>query len=371
MKRVVILSVLILAMLVCFCACGKKSSQESSIIDSISNAVDNAASAQGSGSSTAVITTGGQDSYVAVTPVPATGVIPTPVPTATQAPFVTPIPTVYLTPAPTPTPTPYVAPTPTYVTVTKSPTGETVEQGGRAVFIAYANNATSTNWILVSPDSKTSYRADEATAYFTGLKVSGQGTTTLALSNVPESLDGWRVQCYFTGNGGPVYTNGAYITVTVSQDSLEEAKELAKDCREYLLDYANRYSVDGWVTTKITDFTYEDGVGKCTVKLYWGDSDDLSEKAYRAEVVILTFPAYEAYYPIELGFYDNTRTHGVLEYWTYTNSTSYNKTNDKNGAYWALFKTNMTDTIADYLNDYSGYYYGFDIDTGEDDGDDF
>lgn len=113
------------------------------------------------------------------------------------------------TAAPTAAPAQYV----NEVTITKSPTSETVYAGGSALFIARAKNATSTNWIVVSPDAKTSYRIQDAPGTFTGLTVEGQGTSELRLSNIPTSMSGWRVQCYFNGEGGPKYTSGAYLTV--------------------------------------------------------------------------------------------------------------------------------------------------------------
>ncbi len=102
---------------------------------------------------------------------------------------------------------------PPKVSITKNPTGETVTEGENAVFIARADHAEETVWIAVSPDTKTVYGLDKVPDAFKGLKIDGQGTEKLTLSNIPYAMDGWRIQCYFTGNGGPAYTKGAYITV--------------------------------------------------------------------------------------------------------------------------------------------------------------
>lgn len=99
------------------------------------------------------------------------------------------------------------------VSITKNPTGETVTEGENAVFIARADHAEEIVWIAVSPDTKTVYELDKAPDAFEGLKVDGQGTEKLTLSSIPYAMDGWRIQCYFTGNGGPAYTKGAYLTV--------------------------------------------------------------------------------------------------------------------------------------------------------------
>ena len=100
------------------------------------------------------------------------------------------------------------------VVVTKSPTSETVAKGDAAVFVARADNADSFVWRLVSPDASNTINAKNAPNEFAGLWVDGTNTDTLTLGNIPESLNGWYVECKFEGKGGPVYTSGAKITVT-------------------------------------------------------------------------------------------------------------------------------------------------------------
>ncbi len=100
------------------------------------------------------------------------------------------------------------------VTITKSPTSETVAKGGNAMFVARADNAESFVWRLVSPDASNTINAKNAPNEFSGLWVDGTNTDTLTLGNIPESLNGWYVECKFEGKGGPVFTNGAKITVT-------------------------------------------------------------------------------------------------------------------------------------------------------------
>lgn len=100
------------------------------------------------------------------------------------------------------------------VAVTKSPTSETVEKGGAATFVARADNATGFVWRLVSPDASNTINAKAAPNEFSGLWVDGTDSDTLTLGNIPESMNGWYVECKFEGNGGPVFTNGAKITVS-------------------------------------------------------------------------------------------------------------------------------------------------------------
>lgn len=98
--------------------------------------------------------------------------------------------------------------------ITKNPTGETVEVGGTAQFVARADGATSFVWRIVSADTTNTVTADEAAWYFSGLQVSGQDTERLTLSNIPKSMNGWAVECKFTNAAGSSFTTGAIITVT-------------------------------------------------------------------------------------------------------------------------------------------------------------
>ncbi len=99
--------------------------------------------------------------------------------------------------------------------ITKNPTGETVDKGGSATFIARADNAYSRVWRIVSKDTTKTVTAKEAPAYFSGLSVSGADTDTLVLSNIPASMHEWSVECKFIAADGKSYlcTTGAIIRV--------------------------------------------------------------------------------------------------------------------------------------------------------------
>ena len=102
------------------------------------------------------------------------------------------------------------------VQVTKSPTGETVEKGGKATFVAHAAGATGITWRLVSADGVDTVNAAAAAQYFAGVEVWGIGTDSLTIKNIPDSMNGWLVEARFDGQGGPVYSGGARITVVGS-----------------------------------------------------------------------------------------------------------------------------------------------------------
>lgn len=96
--------------------------------------------------------------------------------------------------------------------ITKNPTGETVDEGGTATFIAQAENYNEIVWRIVSNDTTNTIQAADAPAYF-GCSVYGLGTEVLTISNIPAEMDGWRVEAMFRGPGGTEYSWGALIRV--------------------------------------------------------------------------------------------------------------------------------------------------------------
>ena len=97
--------------------------------------------------------------------------------------------------------------------VTKDPTDETVDEGGRAVFVAKAKYAQSYQWELISPQSIT-YEWDDAVKTFTGLKITGGDAEKIILTDIPAALDGFRIRCKFTA-GEDVYSKYATLHVEV------------------------------------------------------------------------------------------------------------------------------------------------------------
>lgn len=214
----------------------------------------------------------------AATAAPAHAPVRTPAPAygsqQSQAPVYTPVPTTAPTPVPTAPPTPAPTVNPNEVQITKSPTSETVYAGGSALFIARADRATSTNWIIVSPDAKSSYKIQDAPSHFAGLTIENEDPTRLRLNNIPTSMSGWRVQCYFTGEGGPKYTSGAYLTVLngtpapvgptpfpiytaePQADTETLVSNLARSAGQQLYSAAQNY---GYSISDITNYSYSDG----------------------------------------------------------------------------------------------------------------
>ena len=138
----------------------------------------------------------------------------TPAPADSSAlPVVTPAPTVQptATPAPAPTATPNDLPI-----ITKSPTDETVQEGGTALFVARYENAIWAVWHFVSPDGQTDMTYEAAASYFPTLNIINGMYSTMKLENIPLALNGWRVYCRYTNRIGDSDTKSALITVTAA-----------------------------------------------------------------------------------------------------------------------------------------------------------
>ena len=146
-------------------------------------------------------------------------VVVTPAPTATPLPISTPVPTVAPTPAPTPAPA-------NVPVVTKSPTDESVLEGGSAWFVAKYQNAKWAVWHFVSPDGSKDweYSSADLAKTFPTLKIDGGMYSSMQLSNIPLDMNGWRVYCRYSNSNGYVDTNKA--TITVSAKGTVDASKL-------------------------------------------------------------------------------------------------------------------------------------------------
>ncbi len=111
--------------------------------------------------------------------------------------------------------------------ITKSPTGERVEVGGAAKFVARAQNAERIVWRIVSNDTTNTVPASEAAQTFPGLQVGGLGTETLVLTNIPQSMDGWRVEAQFWNGNRHAESMGAEITIVDSQGNAVRNQTIA------------------------------------------------------------------------------------------------------------------------------------------------
>ena len=99
--------------------------------------------------------------------------------------------------------------------VTKNPTSETTSVGGSVTFISRATDTDACIWYITNGSD--TYECQYAPHVLDGIRVSGQGTERLTLSNVPAEINGWSVYCAFSGAGGETLSKAATITVRADE----------------------------------------------------------------------------------------------------------------------------------------------------------
>ena len=115
-------------------------------------------------------------------------------------------------PAPAPVPTPAPASVGPQVVITKNPSSEALAVGGKTWFIAHASNALSLTWEMISPEGQV-YSLSDAMSLHPGLSLQPLEQDTIAVGNVPLSVNGWGVRARFDGQGSAAYTAPAYLYV--------------------------------------------------------------------------------------------------------------------------------------------------------------
>ena len=108
--------------------------------------------------------------------------------------------------------------------VTKDPTGEKLSPGGKTWFVAHAEGASIVTWEFLSPEG-TAYSLTETMSLHPGLLLDAGQVDTVALENVPLSLNGWSARARFDGPGGSVTTQAALITVNKSEGAYDRVIE--------------------------------------------------------------------------------------------------------------------------------------------------
>ena len=114
-------------------------------------------------------------------------------------------------PSPTPMPTPAPSAQPIWLMITKNPTNENRKTGDTALFVACANAYESLAWTFVSPNGG-EYSPQN---FISGSRasVSGEYSTTIAVTNVESWMNGWGAYCTFYYQGQTARTSTAYIYV--------------------------------------------------------------------------------------------------------------------------------------------------------------
>ncbi len=130
-----------------------------------------------------------------------------------ETPQPTPVPTPPPVATPTPTPKPTATPKPQTPIVTKSPTSETVNEGGACSFVAGYENAIWAVWHFVSPDGSIDITYDKAIKVFPYATIKDGMYSTMYLSNITYNMNGWKVYCRYSNNSGYTDTATALLTV--------------------------------------------------------------------------------------------------------------------------------------------------------------
>ena len=130
-----------------------------------------------------------------------------------ETPQPTPVPTPSPVVTPTPSPTPSATPKPQVPVITKSPTSETVREGGSCSFVAGYENAIYAVWHFVSPDGSIDIPYDKAIKVFPYATIKDGMYSTMYLSNITYNMNGWKVYCRYSNNAGYTDTASALLTV--------------------------------------------------------------------------------------------------------------------------------------------------------------
>lgn len=115
--------------------------------------------------------------------------------------------------------------------VTKNPTSEALNVGGKTWFIAHAENANSLTWLMVDPLGN-QYSLDGTMALMSGLSLDALEGDTLAVSNVPAELNGWGITARFDNDAGYRMTEPAYIFVGDFLTAYSSAIELYRSGKQ-------------------------------------------------------------------------------------------------------------------------------------------
>ena len=143
------------------------------------------------------------------------------------------------------------------VIITKNPTSEAIAIGGRTWFIAHADNADSLTWKLVGPDGVIYYSLDSAMDVHPGLKLEALEGDTLAVSNVPLSVNGWGVAAVFENGYSSAVTEPAWLYVgdfLTAYSSVIDAYRTTYAQGEHRFEYAMEHDLSEVVR-------YSTGVG--------------------------------------------------------------------------------------------------------------
>lgn len=107
------------------------------------------------------------------------------------------------------------------IQITKHPTGETVYPTARTWFIAHAENADTISWVFTEPETGKTYDHETVLSKHKCLETEILPEDTIALRNIPISMDGWTIQAAFSNGSETVLTDAAKISVIGIEQSYQ------------------------------------------------------------------------------------------------------------------------------------------------------
>ena len=235
---------------------------------------------------------------------------------------------------------------PAYLSITKNPTNENRKQGDTALFVANANAYDSLTWTFVSPDGG-EYSVQSFQSYF-GSSVTGNYSTTLAISNVRSDMNGWGAYCTFYYNGQTARTSTAYLYIkgAGTGNSVNTSNVYGSMSgtvydtwsNVYRIYLANGTSVQ--VSRSRCDVVYGDLVDGCSCTVYYVAYSNGSYDIYQVDIYGDTSHGYvdPYYYGID-GYDPYAYSYGYYDYNaanTYVNSDGSSQTFWTDGSYTAV-----------------------------------
>ncbi len=215
--------------------------------------------------------------------------------------------------------------------ITLNPVSVTVNEGGSAIFKADYVNATFAVWHFVSPYSTIDLAYDAFAKNYPTIKVTDGMYSTMTVSNIPASMNGWKVYCRYSNTYG--YSDTAVATITVSGAAPAPSTGYTG---EYVENIAKR------ATITIS------GAGEYSVKARWPSSAwEYTEWTFKGSFDANGVMNYQNAVRVDYTYKDENTLESVTIYTNGTGKLVYSAA--ENGIYWTsnvtAYDTSVSNTF--------------------------